>query len=73
MQQAGLAFGDRQRNVDGAFAPTPLASRKIDGIGDREIYLVDDVLTTGATLDACAQVLRSLGLRNIHAVTLARA
>jgi predicted amidophosphoribosyltransferase len=40
---------------------------------DRIIVLVDDVRTTGATLDACARVLKDAGAREVRALTLALA
>ncbi len=65
--QARLRRRERQTNVAGAFAwraPTPPPARAI---------LVDDVLTTGATLGACAAALRAAGSRQVVALTLARA
>jgi predicted amidophosphoribosyltransferase len=38
----------------------------------RTVLLVDDVATTGATLDACARALLGAGARNVAALTLAR-
>jgi ComF family protein len=69
--QVGLGRADRQRNVEGAFALIPnLFLKKI--AKDVPIYLVDDVLTTGATLNECAKVLARAGFSNVHARTLAR-
>ena len=42
-------------------------------IADRVVVLVDDVRTTGATLDACARVLKDAGAREVRALTVARA
>jgi predicted amidophosphoribosyltransferase len=39
----------------------------------RVLVLVDDVMTTAATLDACARVLKQAGAREVRALTLARA
>lgn len=58
----------RRANVLGAFSLIPGAEVK-----GRRILLVDDVLTTGATLSECARVLRTAGCESVVAVTLARA
>jgi len=65
--QAGKAR-DRARNVRGAFAVRDPV--RIDG---RSLLLVDDVLTTGATVNECAKVLMKAGARTVLVYTLARA
>src|SRR5207253_4489306 len=52
--QIGLSRPQRTANVQGAFRVLPEQSHKIAG---RRVVLVDDVLTSGATIDACARVL----------------
>jgi ComF family protein len=71
--QTGLTAAGRRRNVRGAFALSPLLSRRVRHamLTDRVVVLVDDVRTTGATLEACAQVLKSAGAREIRALTVA--
>lgn len=64
--QVGLGLAARERNVHGAFQ----ASTQVTG---RHVILVDDVLTTGASLRACAQAAREAGALSITAFTLARA
>lgn len=65
--QSRLPRRERQRNVMQAFA-----LRRGWDLRDRCLALVDDVITTGATLDAAAKVLRRAGARRIIAVAVAR-
>ncbi|HSN85049.1 MAG TPA: phosphoribosyltransferase family protein [Polyangiales bacterium] len=62
--QVDLSHGERQRNVDGAFAPFRLR-------GARRILLVDDVRTTGATLEAASRALKAGGAREVRTLVLA--
>eukprot|EP00435_Cladocopium_sp_Y103_P078387 s1_g2126.t1 len=56
--QVGLSASARRRNVSGAFALTPGKGGKVEG---KRLLLVDDVLTTGATVEACAKRLAAEG------------
>lgn len=58
----------RARNVRGAFA-----LRRGCDVGGKRVVLVDDVLTTGATVEECARILRRAGAASVDVVTLARA
>lgn len=72
-QQIGLSAGARRLNMHAAMRRSPFLSRAVAeyAIKDRVVVLVDDVRTTGATLDACAVVLQQMGAREVRAVTAA--
>jgi predicted amidophosphoribosyltransferase len=65
-RQTGLSRAGRRRNMRGAFRSRPTRA------GPR-VVLVDDVYTTGATVDAAARALRSAGASEVHVVAFARA
>jgi len=67
--QSGLSRAQRLRNLQGVFAVEPLRSAQVL---DRHIVLVDDVMTTGATLDAAAMALRHAGAQHVAALVVAR-
>ena len=71
--QTGLTAIRRRQNVRGAFSlsPLPWHRQRHALIADRVVVLVDDVKTTGATLEACAQVLQRAGAREVRALTVA--
>lgn len=62
--QRGSSLANRRRNVRGAFLPLTAAPARV--------LLVDDVYTTGATVDAAASALRAAGARRVDVVTFAR-
>ena len=67
--QKDLSIAARRRNVAGAFAVEQDAAPRLQGA---HIVLVDDVLTTGATLSACSRVLYKAGAARVDALVLAR-
>ena len=68
--QTRLTPEERVRNVHGAFAAAPAARAAVRGA---HVVLVDDVVTTAATLNACATALYGAGARIISYVTFGRA
>jgi len=67
--QAGLTARARRRNVSGAFQ---VRRGRLKHVAGRNVVLVDDVLTTGATLSACTRALKQAGARQIDVIVLAR-
>ncbi|KWT66179.1 Competence F-like protein [Hyphomicrobium sulfonivorans] len=66
--QVGLTRVQRRDNVAGAFAVSASARGKLEGA---RIVLVDDVITTGATVRACARALKSAGAARVDVLALA--
>lgn len=66
--QTGLSPTARRENVRGVFAVD-----RPERVRDRPVALIDDVMTTGATLAASAAALKQAGARRVYALTLARA
>jgi ComF family protein len=68
-QQVGLSKTERAANVQGAFRVEPAGKAEI---ARRHVVLVDDVLTSGATVDACARALLRAGARQVDVLVFAR-
>ncbi len=69
MVQSGLSKKEREKNVHGAFM---VPKNKREGLKGKSVILVDDVMTTGATLDACSRTLHDAGVIDVYVLTLAR-
>ena len=69
VQQVGLSHAERATNVQGAFRVPAEAKGEVSG---RRFILVDDVLTSGATVDACARALLRAGARQVDVLVFAR-
>lgn len=65
-QQVGLNREQRRANLAGAFALSPEGKLAVEG---RHVVVIDDVRTTGSTLNACAHILRKAGAARIDALT----
>jgi ComF family protein len=67
--QVGLTAAQRRKNVAGAFRVTAAKG----ALREKRIVVVDDVITTGATAEACARVLKRAGAARVDILALARA
>jgi len=67
--QGGKSGSGRRRNVAGAFSVPDARRRQVEG---RRVVLIDDVLTTGATAEACAKALLKAGARSVDVAVVAR-
>jgi len=68
-QQVGLSRTQRAANIQGAFRVPPDGKAEVVG---RRLVLVDDVLTSGATVEGCAKALLRAGARNVDVLVFAR-
>jgi ComF family protein len=68
--QSVLTTNQRRRNLRGAFSISAAAAEKLAG---REVLLIDDIYTTGATARACSKALRKAGAAKVWVATVARA
>jgi predicted amidophosphoribosyltransferase len=67
--QVGLSPEQRRRNVAGAFK---IDKPRAAGVKAKKIVVIDDVITTGATVEACARVLKRAGAARVDVLALAR-
>ncbi len=68
-QQAKLSKKERHQNLQEAFEVTG----DLCSLSDSVCFVVDDVCTTGATLDSCARALKAKGIRKVYGLVVARA
>lgn len=69
LTQGGLGRRDRARNVSQAFVVPRAQRHRIEG---RKVILIDDVYTTGATVQSCTRALLQAGAQEVHVLTFAR-
>jgi predicted amidophosphoribosyltransferase len=67
--QSSLPRQERLRSVQGAFAPEPRHQPSLRG---QRVVLVDDVMTSGASLNAASSALRTAGVRHVTVLVFAR-
>ena len=67
--QSELSFNSRKNNVSNAFKTNKKKCADIEG---KNICLVDDVMTTGATVESCARVMLEAGAKNVNVLTIGK-
>lgn len=73
--QMELSKEQREKNIKGVFAikiPQNLVMSDIAKFWGKKVFLVDDVYTTGSTMEECAKVLKQAGAKQVWGITLAR-
>ncbi|MBU1615653.1 ComF family protein [bacterium] len=65
--QTSLSPKERLKNVKGAFK-----IKRPEALAKKKILLIDDVFTTGATVEECSRILKAAGVREVNVFTLAR-
>jgi len=66
LTQTGLKADERQRNIKGAF-------KVVSELNDKHVLVVDDVITTGSTVNELAKVLKKSGVERVGVLSIARA
>lgn len=69
-RQSELHHAEREKNVIGVYK---INKKQIDKIKGKRIILLDDIYTTGATVNECSKILKSVGAKEIAVVTIAYA
>lgn len=70
LPQKELSASERLKNLTGAFCAGQVLAQS-DGVADvRRVLLVDDIYTTGSTIEACARVLRAAGIERVYAAVI---
>jgi ComF family protein len=70
VSQTQLSFDERKENVGDAFE---INEKRRDDISGKSFILVDDVITTGSTINACAQALATAGAKSVRVASIALA
>lgn len=71
-EQVGLSAEQRRTNLLGAFAIKNCATPDVAQFSGKRVFLVDDVYTTGSTMEECAFVLKQAGAKSVWGIAIAR-
>lgn len=70
--QMELSKQEREKNLLNAFAIENCATSEVAQFSGKKVFLVDDVYTTGSTMEECALVLRNSGAKSVWGIAIAR-